>query len=73
MAHRTRYWRRHRVAGIPTHPTTCQCDGTGWIPGPPIPSSHHGQPFNYTTVTPCPGPIRENSAQLQLAERHDFF
>ena len=52
--------RRHRVHRTPNqpHPTTCQCDGTGWIPGPPIPSSANGRAFEYSTVTPCPGPAR---------------
>ena len=36
------------------HPDSCRmCDGTGWMPGPPIPSVQHGRIFTYSTVTPC--------------------
>ena len=51
---------RHTIRATPTatHPTSCPCDGTGYIEGPPIHSQQHGQPFEYTTVTPCPGPTK---------------
>jgi hypothetical protein len=36
------------------HPSTCHgCEGTGWQPGPPIPTNANGTKFDYTTVTPC--------------------
>ncbi len=42
---------------IPTpaaHPRQCLvCHGTGWQPGPPIGSQHHGKSFDYETLQPC--------------------
>ena len=52
---------RHRVHRTPNHPHPphCQCDGTGCIPGPPIPYRANGDDGTYSTVTPCPGPLRD--------------
>jgi hypothetical protein len=37
-----------------SHPRTCRtCHGSGWQPGEPIGSQHHGKSFDYQTVTPC--------------------
>ena len=36
------------------HPPSCEvCNGTGWMPGPPILSQQHNRPFEYSTVVPC--------------------
>ena len=36
------------------HPRSCTvCNGTGWMPGPPIPGHSLGKPFEYSTVIPC--------------------
>jgi len=36
------------------HPPSCRtCQGTGWQPGPPIPTIADGVKFAYTTVEPC--------------------